>query len=442
MSTPLKNIVYEFLNLGEQLNGSSGRENLAVEIQQFLSYLSASDGTISEFEAQFLGEYLYVSISPQELNQFIQDHNTYSVAFENTVPEMLKNFVIRDNVLFEQGQLEKSSSKAYVQIFEAIGKEYLVCDSTATDNETADFNTYITMLREYWENTFKGDKNCSSAISLESMEGETLEELLNQLNNLTGLETVKKDVQSLIHLQDIQRIRKQRNLKQIPISNHLVFYGNPGTGKTTVARLLTKIYHKMGIISTGQLVEVDRSGLVGGYVGQTALKTQEVIQKALGGVLFIDEAYTLTNSDSSNDYGQEAVDTILKAMEDHREDLVVIVAGYPKLMKEFIESNPGLRSRFNKYINFEDYTPEELVDIFQGMCEDSGYIITNEALACISELLEKKYNDRDENFANAREVRNIFEKCITNQATRLFGVPNLTNEQLCELQLCDVNNVE
>ena len=182
-----------------------------------------------------------------------------------------------------------------------------------------------------------------------------LEEVLQELDSLCGLERVKKDVKSLINLVKVQKLREEQGLPVAPMSLHLVFLGNPGTGKTTVARLLAKIYHAIGVLSKGQLVEVDRSGLVAGFVGQTAIKTGEVIQKALGGVLFIDEAYSLTGQDSPNDFGREAIEVLLKGMEDHRKDLIVIVAGYDELMEQFIHANPGLESRFNKYFYFEDY---------------------------------------------------------------------------------------
>lgn len=266
----------------------------------------------------------------------------------------------------------------------------------------------------------------------------SLDDLLSELNNLIGLRLVKQDVSSLIHLQEIKRLRKARGLKEIPVSNHLVFYGNPGTGKTTVARLLAKIYYSMGILSQGQFVEVDRSGLVAGYVGQTAIKVQEVVKSALGGVLFIDEAYTLSYSNNSNDYGQEAIDTLLKAMEDNRDDLIVIVAGYPELMARFIDSNPGLRSRFNKYINFEDYNVSELVQIFEVMCKNAGYTPESDVLTYTEKVFEQKYKNRGKNFANAREVRNYFEDAILRQADRLFGVKNPTNVELATLILSDV----
>ena len=232
--------------------------------------------------------------------------------------------------------------------------------------------------------------------------------------------------------------RGKRGMQQVPISKHLVFSGNPGTGKTTVARLLARIYKGLGVLSGGQLIEVDRSKLVAGYVGQTAIRTQKMIQKAMGGILFIDEAYTLSSSIGSNDYGQEAIDTVLKAMEDHRDDFVVIVAGYPDLMKNFLESNPGLKSRFNKFINFEDYNEDELTDIFKGMCKKSGYVIDADVEHYVHDIFAERYVKRGKNFANGRDVRNFFENAIANQANRLACGIDLTDEELSTLTIDDV----
>ena len=265
-----------------------------------------------------------------------------------------------------------------------------------------------------------------------------LDELMEELDRLIGLEGVKKNLSNLINVIRIRKIREDMGLSQTEMSLHLVFSGNPGTGKTTVARLLAKIYKALGVVSKGQLVEVDRAGLVEGYVGQTAQKTQEVIDKALGGVLFIDEAYTLTNNKESGDYGQEAVDTLLKRMEDDRDKFVVIVAGYTEPMEEFLESNPGLRSRFSKFIEFADYSDEELYTIFISMCEAQDYHVTEDAKEILKEHFRRIVEEKDVNFANAREVRNYFERCIERQANRLVHEESLDRSDIMTFTVEDV----
>ena len=260
---------------------------------------------------------------------------------------------------------------------------------------------------------------------------------LEELDALIGLTTIKKDVRELADFVTIQKMRKDLGMKSVPVSLHLVFTGNPGTGKTTVARILAKIYKKIGVLSKGQLVEVDRSGLVAGYVGQTALKTQERIKEALGGILFIDEAYSLAQKDDA--FGQEAIDTVLKAMEDHRDDFVVIVAGYTGPMEKFINSNPGLKSRFNKYIEFPDYTLDELEAIFNLSCKKYDYHPDEDAQRQIRELLKVRMMTRHDNFANAREARNLFEEIVTNQARRIAAIENPTQEQITTILVEDLS---
>ena len=264
----------------------------------------------------------------------------------------------------------------------------------------------------------------------------TIEELRAELDGYIGLDNIKKEVKNLINMVTIYQKRKENDLPTVDMSLHMVFSGNPGTGKTMIARLMARIYRTLGILSKGQLVEVDRSGLVAGYVGQTALKTTKALEKAMGGVLFIDEAYTLTTK-SENDFGFEAVDTILKAMEDNREDLVVIVAGYIDLMEDFIDSNPGLRSRFNKYLNFEDYADGEMFEIFEMQCKKSCYTLEDDAATALKAYF-KICALRASSFGNARGVRNTFEKILTAQANRLASMETITRDDLMQITKQDI----
>ena len=266
---------------------------------------------------------------------------------------------------------------------------------------------------------------------------EKIEDLKAELAGYIGLESIKKEVNNLINMVTVYKMRQEHNLPNVDMSLHMVFSGNPGTGKTMIARLMARIYKSLGILSKGQMVEVDRSGLVAGYVGQTATKTGEVIQKALGGVLFIDEAYAL-NSSSENDFGQEAIDTLLKAMEDNRDDLVVIVAGYDGLMDRFIHSNPGLESRFNRYLHFDDYTLDEMLEIFRMQCGKGCYELDEAAEAAVREQINKE-NANSISFGNARGVRNIFERVLVAQANRLAEMENVTREDLMKITAEDID---
>ena len=265
---------------------------------------------------------------------------------------------------------------------------------------------------------------------------EDMEDLKKELDSYIGLDVVKEEVRNLINMVSVYKLRKEHDLPTTDMSLHMVFTGNPGTGKTMMARMMARIYRSLGILSKGQLVEVDRSGLVAGYVGQTALKTQKVIEKAMGGVLFIDEAYAL-NGKSENDFGQEAIDTVLKAMEDHRDDLVVIVAGYTDLMEKFIHSNPGLESRFNRFLLFEDYTPDQMLAIFKMLCKKGCYHLAEGVEEMVRDYITEENGD-PETFGNARGVRNIFEHILVAQNNRLAAMDTVTKEDLMEITQDDV----
>lgn len=256
------------------------------------------------------------------------------------------------------------------------------------------------------------------------------------LDELIGLESVKKEVETLSNFIKIQQTRAAKGLKTSAVSYHCVFTGNPGTGKTTVARILAKIYKNLGVVSKGHLVETDRAGLVAEYVGQTAVKTNKIIDSALDGVLFIDEAYSLIGGGES-DYGKEAIATLLKRMEDNRDRLIVILAGYTKNMKDFIDSNPGLQSRFNRYIEFPDYSAEELIQIFEANMKKYEYHFGNGAKEALQNYFENEVANKDANFGNGRLVRNVFEKTLERQANRLAHEVNLTTDKLSQIEIED-----
>ena len=274
-----------------------------------------------------------------------------------------------------------------------------------------------------------------SVVVNEPLEGDPYQEL----DDLIGLESVKKEVRSLANFVKLQKQREAQGLKTAKVSYHLVFYGSPGTGKTIVARIVGRIYKDLGVLKKGHTVETDRAGLVAKYMGQTAQQTDTVVQKALDGVLFIDEAYSLVpEGGNGQDYGQEAIATILKRMEDYRDRLVVIIAGYKNEMQRFIDSNPGLQSRFNRYIDFPDYSPQELTDIFKMYMKKNQYTMDGDAEAYLKTRLEIVVEKKDRNFGNARYARNVFEKSIQAQANRLAGKTGLTKEELSELTMDDL----
>lgn len=287
--------------------------------------------------------------------------------------------------------------------------------------------------------TLKDTENALADVFQEATR-ESLEEVLNEVQSLIGLDNVKQEISALVNFINVEKIRFKQGLVPQRLSLHFVFQGPPGTGKTTVARLLGKIFKAMGIIEKGHVIEVDRSQLIGQFVGQTAPKTNAVIDSALNGILFIDEAYTLNTSGGSNDFGSEAVATLLKRMEDDRNRLIVVVAGYPQDMDNFIKSNAGLQSRFNRYLNFNDYTPPELYRIFSNFCFTNKYKIREEASATLQAFLEQLYLNRDNKFGNGRTVRNIYEKIVEAQANRISTYDSISNEALVMIENEDVIN--
>ena len=312
-------------------------------------------------------------------------------------------------------------------------EEFKESDNSA--KEFNDKNVVETQLESY-----RGDlklasfssphRTTSTAKAEESnpIDMDTIHEILNDVDGLVGLGNVKKEIHDMVNMMLINEMRRRKGLKSPVVSRHLVFTGNPGTGKTTIARAIGKIYKTLGILEKGHMIETDRTGMVAGYMGQTAEKVSEVVKQAMGGILFIDEAYSLV-SENEGDFGQEAINTLLKLMEDNRDNLIVIVAGYTEEMKDFINSNPGLRSRFNRYIQFNDYSDDELLQIFKEYVSGQDFVLEEGTDEVILDAIQKIRAEEEENFGNARSVRNYFEKVISNQANRLMelGTAGLDN---------------
>lgn len=415
------------------------KERLHFGLLKFAVYLADADNDMDEKELAVIQEYLKIEADVRSLRAE-KEKEQLDGKFENEVPSVLKYAVLADAGNKLPGvPYRRQAAMIFYDSFKLFGQTILAVHPNEADGLTVSrFTLYMERMEKFIKEYavwYAGEQKLfrpiPPAVEQESEEEKEakLEMLLEEFHSLTGLTAVKHQVNSLINLIRVQKMREAQGLKNTDVSKHMVFSGNPGTGKTTVARMLARIYKYLGILSTGQLVEVDRSGLVRGYVGQTATRVQEVVEQAIGGILFIDEAYTLTVNRGEGDFGQEAVDTLLKAMEDHRSELIVIVADYTDLMEQFLSSNPGLRSRFNHFIYFEDYTADEMMSILHGMLEKQEYRLSGAAEEKAREMMEERTQQKPEGFANARDVRNFVEQAIANHASRVVKIENAKQDK-------------
>lgn len=419
---------------------TSLKENLKFEFLKFVVYLSCLDGTFLMSEQKFISETLGQDLNQEKANRLKNENMLYQGKYDTQIPLVFKYFVLADaGRKIKEDAYKNRKARTLSDTYRLLGQSYVACNDISSSREVENLTKYCTMLDKYLKDfgLLRVDKKTTIDTAKEE-EVADVDTLLAELNGLTGLGAVKEDLNEMINLMKVQKMREERGMKQTSINKHLVFMGNPGTGKTTVARMLSKIYAAVGVVSKGHLVEVDRSGLVSGYIGQTAMKVQDVVEEAIGGILFIDEAYTLTSNKGEGDFGQEAVDTLLKAMEDHRDDLIVIVAGYTELMEEFLDSNPGLRSRFNKFIMFEDYNADELMEILNSMCKKQDYLLSRDAYEEAKAYFAKRCESKPEGFANARDARNYLEKAISKQATRIVALKEVDNNILAVIEKEDL----
>lgn len=421
------------------------RNSFHLELLKFAVYLADADDCMDEKELQVMSEYLDIKADAKNLKE-MKRRERVNDSFGKVMPSTIKYAVLADaGRKVNPDPYKNQKAQIMVDTYKLFGQTMLASYTEEAGHETmSKYTAYITMLEDFLkeyavfytgsQKVIKPEEPKLEDDETEEEKAQKLEKLLEEFNGLIGLTSVKHQVNSLINLVKVQKLREAQGMKCSDISKHMVFSGNPGTGKTTVARMLGEIYKYIGVLPKGQLIEVDRSGLVKGYIGQTATKVQEVVDESIGGILFVDEAYTLTVGKGEGDFGQEAVDTLLKAMEDHRSEFVVIVAGYTDLMALFLSSNPGLKSRFSNFIFFEDYTAEELMAILKSMCKKQEYALSEAAEAKAMEMLKERVVNKPENFANARDVRNFMEHAIANHATRVVGMKDVTKEVLLTIE--------
>jgi AAA+ superfamily predicted ATPase len=431
------------LSIAKYIEKPDFSDSAQESVIQFLIKIAANDNKISDLEIDLLNGLSAKTLTKEEyINQSkvaINSDEATNVQYANELVELLS---------YIKNVSEDCAKLLYMDIKE-LAFTLIAIDEDRDEDEiqilTEEMNAIETAL--YPKSTTAISNNSgpqkSRGIS-DSNEpiNKSLNELTDELESLIGLAGVKQNVLSLLNMIRVNEMRQEFGMKATPVTHHLVFTGNPGTGKTTVARILAGIYRELGVLSKGHLIEVSRHSLVGGYVGQTAIKTQKVIEESIGGILFIDEAYSLAKTDSGMDYGSEAIETLLKAMEDNRRDFVVIAAGYPYEMSNFINSNPGLKSRFTKYIKFDDYNIDELFKIFISYVTQNGYSLSNSAEEEITNIIRSIYNQRGKNFGNARAMRTLFESIVQNHSNRVIAFDKPTEEQLQSLTLDDMPSIQ
>ncbi len=423
----LHDVIVCYKNLGYDINVNR-RENMALTI--FVIKLIMKSGEPVLTQKKLMGQYRTM------INNFLK-------TFEETFKWPMSDDTLLLSETFKQGGVDKRVTSRYLTLIYELSSTLAKVDGKISFEESSFMSKILKDIGELSARRVKTKDEINATVEekVEShIQGKSKSlKAEKELKKLIGLESVKEEVTRMTNFVKVQQMRKAKGMAASPISYHCVFTGNPGTGKTTVARLLAAIYKDLGVLSEGHLIETDRSGLVAEYVGQTAIKTNKIIDSAIGGVLFIDEAYALVKGDN-NDFGMEAISTLLKRMEDDRDKLVVILAGYGDEMKTFIDSNPGLQSRFNRYIHFPDYSASDLMDISKLDIKKLDYELAEEAATALRELFESAVQHKDKNFGNGRFARNIVEKILENQATRLSSKSDISDEDLRMIIVSDIPN--
>ena len=416
-------------------------ENFHQNICGFFVYIASADGALDDVQICLINAMLATNFTKDTLANVLKAVETIDI------PNFVRSIVATNALIArfrhpQGGGTGELENDPFWQLIALAGQAF-VAMARSTETHMADRLSTLTLAAKAAISSlpvvteFHEPVELPNATKSSNTVSTSIDNCLREIEGLVGLESVKREVSSLINLAKVFAIRRAKNLPVPPMSHHLVFTGNPGTGKTTVARIIAKVYGALGLLDKGHLVEVDRSGLVGGFVGQTALKTKKVLDSAIGGVLFIDEAYSLAKG-TDNDFGAEAVEVLLKEMEDHRDNLVVIVAGYDNRMEEFLRSNFGLRSRFSKTISFPDYSPSEMGLIFERSASQSGYKISPDGAQALGQKMQEMWDQRSGSFANARDVRNLFERVVTVQSNRVANLGLITEDTLAFIEAEDL----